>query len=162
MVFPKSYKLKWRLLNSLIKFIEILNKDLDPQALEETLTEIARLSGDPDAALSLLERRELARNVASRWSPKAILGELGNLHAAWDDGRTALDAELGRLVNLVSLLGTLIKQYCAADVVQAYEIIVSKYNDERVEGCDPSKLTDKQFIKALNSLRARKDTLLAV
>lgn len=151
-MFPKPYKIKWRLLNALIKFLEILNKDLEKSDVASAMS---------DSNFDLIAERDRAKLVSARWSPKAIISDMQDVRGAWERGRESLDKELAHLVDIISSLGTLISRNCLPDVVQAYTYIVAMYNNEFYSTyCGLEELTDKQLVKALNTLRARKDLVL--
>lgn len=146
-MFPKSYKLKWRLLNALIKFLEILEKDCQNQKVN-TL------------GIDLRNEISSAKDVSRKWSFKKNRIEFPGLDQAWEQGHEALNNELQRLLdNVIICLGDVIREDCAQEIILAYEYIVKQYCDVTFGiKNDLQSVSDKELIKALNTLRAKKDS----
>lgn len=146
---PTSYKIKWRLLNALIKFLLIAEKDVTADF--------------GDAADRIKATREGLIAVANRWAPKNI-----KLEAEWQSGHEALSEALDKAIEAALDCSTIVTMCCTKEVRLAYDALHNKYNTcEGVciklwpqEMGAPPEFTDKQIIKALNCLRAKKDLIL--
>lgn len=146
---PSSYKIKWRLLNALIKFLLIAEKDVTPAF--------------GDAAERIKSTRESLIAVANRWAPKNI-----KLEAEWQSGHEALSNALDKAIEAALNCSTIVSMCCTKEVRLAYDALYNKYNTQPgmciklwpPELGEPPEFTDKQIIKALNCLRAKKDYVL--
>lgn len=139
---PTSYKIKWRLLNALIKFLLVIEKDT-----EEDYSEI----------------REKMIATANRWAPKNI-----KLESEWEHGHNVMAHDIEKAIDIIDGLPWTQRSKLLPEAQLAYMAIHNKYRFVAGEGCQiwPQELgevpdfTDKQIIKALNCLRAKKDLVL--
>jgi len=146
---PSSYKIKWRLLNALIKFLLIAEKDVT--------TDFG------DASDRIKATRESLIAVANRWAPKNI-----KLEAEWQSGHEALSNALDKAIERALDCSMIVTCCCTKEARLAYDAIHNKYNTSESNSIklwpkelgEPPELTDKQIIKALNCLRAKKDLIL--
>lgn len=140
---PASYKIKWRLLNALIKFLLVIEKD---------------------TGLDLSDVRKKLIAIANRWAPKNI-----KLEIEWSSGHEALSSGIDLGIEAVLNCSTMIFMHCSKEVQLAYDAVHNKYNTVPGDGGvllwpqdmgDVPEFSDKQIIKALNCLRAKKDLIL--
>lgn len=137
------------MLNALIKFLLIAEKDVTDDF--------------GDAADRIRTTREGLIAVANRWAPKNI-----KLEAEWQSGHEALSNALDKAIESALCCSTIVQTCCTKDVGLAYDAIHNKYNTQPglciklwpPELGEPPEFTDKQIIKALNCLRAKKDLIL--
>ena len=146
-MFPKSYKLKWKLLNAFIKYLQILEKDCQDQKVNAL-------------GINLREEIESAKTVSHRWSSKVNLRDFFDVPEVWEQGHEVLKNELQRLVNnVIACLGDVIREDCSQETTLAYDYIMKKYCDVTFDAKkDLQDIKDKEMIKALNTLRAKKDS----
>ena len=140
---PTSYKIRQRLVNALIKLLLVLEKDLG--------TDLSTL------------RSKLMDDV-NRYSLK-------NLKTAKDhtDGLATLALCVRLAVLKIEDLWVPIQLNCSHDTVLAAYAVHNKYYFIPGIGCqvwprskgEVPNFTDKQIIKAINCLRAKKDNIMA-